>query len=74
MNTIAAFAMGEAYRGNELKVFDWDKAANIAMRAVERNLVWSVFTVLIFQDMKRKMHMIYTRRKNDKQRTKDTAR
>ena len=29
MNTIAAFAMGEAYRGNELKIFDWDKAAKL---------------------------------------------
>ena len=29
MNTIAAFAMGEAYRGNEQKVFDWDKAARL---------------------------------------------
>ena len=29
MNTIAAFAMGEAYRGSELKVFDWDKAAKL---------------------------------------------
>ena len=29
MNTIAAFIMGEANRGNELKVFDWDKAARL---------------------------------------------
>ena len=29
MNTIAAFAMGEAHRGNELMVFDWDKAAKL---------------------------------------------
>lgn len=27
MNTLAAFAMGEASRGEELMVFDWDKAA-----------------------------------------------
>lgn len=29
MNSIAAFAMGEATRGNEQKVFDWDKAARL---------------------------------------------
>lgn len=29
MNTIAAFAIGQAYQGNELKVFDWDKAAKL---------------------------------------------
>lgn len=29
MNSIAAFAMGQANRGNELKVFDWDKAAKL---------------------------------------------
>ena len=29
MNTITAFMMGEAHRGNELKVFDWDKAARL---------------------------------------------
>lgn len=29
MNTIAAFAMGKANRGNEMKVFDWDKAAKL---------------------------------------------
>ena len=27
MNTLAAFAMGQLNRGNELMVFDWDKAA-----------------------------------------------
>lgn len=27
MDTASAFAMGQANRGNELKVFDWDKAA-----------------------------------------------
>ena len=29
MNTLAAFAMGEANRWRELMVFDWDKAAQI---------------------------------------------
>lgn len=29
MNTWAAFAMGEADRGKELMVFDWDKAARL---------------------------------------------
>ena len=29
MNTWAAFAMGEANRGKELMVFDWDKAARL---------------------------------------------
>ena len=29
MDTLSAFAMGEANRGKEPKVFDWDKAAKI---------------------------------------------
>lgn len=29
MNTLSAFAMGEANRGRELMVFDWNKAARI---------------------------------------------
>ena len=29
MDTLQAFAMGQANRGKELKVFDWDKAAQI---------------------------------------------
>lgn len=29
MDTLSAFARGEASRGNPLKVFDWDKAAAI---------------------------------------------
>lgn len=29
MNTLMAFAMGEANRGKELMVFDWDKAAKL---------------------------------------------
>lgn len=29
MNTMAAFAMGEASRNNEAKVFDWEKAARL---------------------------------------------
>jgi hypothetical protein len=29
MDTLQAFAMGQANKGNELKVFDWDKAAKL---------------------------------------------
>ena len=29
MDNITAFAMGAANRGNEMKVFDWDKAARL---------------------------------------------
>lgn len=29
MNTLDAFAMGEANRGKEMMVFDWDKAARL---------------------------------------------
>lgn len=29
MDTLTAFAMGEANRGREMKVFDWDKAARL---------------------------------------------
>lgn len=29
MDTLQAFSMGEAYRGKELKVFDWEKAARL---------------------------------------------
>lgn len=29
MDTMAAFAMGAANRGKEMKVFDWDKAARL---------------------------------------------
>lgn len=29
MDSLSAFAMGEANRGRELKVFDWDKAARL---------------------------------------------
>ena len=29
MDTLSAFAMGEAFRGCEQKVFDWDKAAHL---------------------------------------------
>ena len=29
MDTLSAFAMGEANRGKELMVFDWDKAARM---------------------------------------------
>lgn len=34
MDTIKAFAMGEANRGKEMKIFDWEKAANLI---VEKN-------------------------------------
>ena len=29
MNSIAAMVVGQAYRGNELMVFDWNKAARL---------------------------------------------
>lgn len=29
MNTLVEFMMGEAYRGKEMMVFDWDKAARL---------------------------------------------
>lgn len=29
MDTMRAFAMGEANRGNEMMVFDWEKAARL---------------------------------------------
>ena len=29
MDTLSAFAMGEMSRGNEMKVFDWEKAAKL---------------------------------------------
>lgn len=29
MDTATAFAIGEASRGNEMKVFDWDKAVDL---------------------------------------------
>lgn len=31
MDSMAAFAMGEANRGKEMKVFDWDKAAQLIL-------------------------------------------
>jgi len=37
MNTASAFAMGLASQGNELKVFDWDKAAELILRSECRN-------------------------------------
>lgn len=39
MDTMAAFAMGEANRGNEPKVFDWDKAAEIIR---DKKPIWAV--------------------------------
>src|SRR6185437_11246778 len=49
MDTIQAFAMAEANRGNPLKVFDWDKAAAIlangrvqhAEAGLEGDLEWT---------------------------------
>ncbi len=32
MDTMVAFAMGEASRGKELMVFDWDKAATMILK------------------------------------------
>ena len=37
MNTMAAFAMGFANRGNEPMVFDWDKAAELIKEKGIRN-------------------------------------
>ena len=31
MHTMRAFAMGEANRGNEMMVFDWEKAARATL-------------------------------------------
>ena len=39
MNTGAAYAMGQATRGNESKVFDWDKAAEIIR---DKKPIWAV--------------------------------
>lgn len=33
MDTMSAFARGEANRGQEMKVFDWDKAARLIKEA-----------------------------------------
>jgi hypothetical protein len=33
MDTMSAFFRGQASRGNQLKVFDWDRAAQIIRRA-----------------------------------------
>lgn len=33
MDTMAAFAMGDANRGKEMMVFDWDKAATLIKKA-----------------------------------------
>lgn len=49
MNTMAAFAMGEANRGKERMVFDWDKAAEIirdrkpkwAIAGLQRDMEWT---------------------------------
>ncbi len=39
MDTMSAFARGEANRGNELKVFDWDKAATPPPNDLGKNYV-----------------------------------
>lgn len=39
MDTMAAFAMGQATRGNESKVFDWDKAAEIIR---DKKPMWAI--------------------------------
>jgi hypothetical protein len=40
MDTMIAFAMGEANRGKELKVFDWEKAARL-IRERSPKSVWA---------------------------------
>jgi hypothetical protein len=40
MDTMRAFAMGEANRGKELKVFDWEKAARL-IRERSPESVWA---------------------------------
>lgn len=58
MNSLAAFAMGEANRHKELMVFDWEKAARLIL---ERNATearaglcgdWEYTGGLIYQDGK----------------------
>lgn len=54
MNTARAFAMGELTRGQEPKVFDWDKAAEIlvargaktARAGLSEDLEWTSGTIL----------------------------
>lgn len=54
MDTMQAFAMGEASRDNPSKVFDWDKAASIlanghvrdAEAGLENDLDWTGGTIL----------------------------
>ncbi len=56
MDTMAAFAMGEANRGKEQKVFDWDKAAEIirdkkpvmAIAGLKEDMEWT--SGKIYQD------------------------
>lgn len=53
MNTMMAFAMGEAHRNDELKVFDWNKAAMLikqrqpqkAEAGLEDDLEWTCGTI-----------------------------
>ena len=53
MDTMAAFMMGEANRGREKMVFDWDKAAEIirkrkpewAVAGLQRDMEWTSGTI-----------------------------
>lgn len=54
MDTATAFTMGEAPRGNEMKVFDWDKAVDLilergirnASAGLQQGLVWAECVIL----------------------------
>jgi hypothetical protein len=56
MNTMAAFAMGEANRGKKRMVFDWDKAAEIirdkkpkwAVAGLQHDMEWT--SGMIYED------------------------
>lgn len=56
MNTMAAFAMGEANRGKERMVFDWDRAAEIirdkkpkwAVAGLQHDMEWT--SGMIYED------------------------
>ena len=56
MDTMAAFMMGEANRGKEQKIFDWDKAAEIirdrkpilAIAGLKEDMEWT--SGAIYQD------------------------
>lgn len=54
MDTMSAFAMGQANRNKELKVFDWDKAARLlcersaanAVAGLASDMEWTSGTIL----------------------------